>query len=371
MDVEMKTRMKRAVTGFIIGLVAETPAAYAACEDNVDNVEAYYVNGMFTDFSDFEANRQAISKFISGYLAASNFNSDVKGTHNISEGAYNQVMEVAKQKTEDGNATKKQAVLEFINGDYDYLNSEEGVAAVQEYLEAIKGAYEYTLNEEDGLKAKQGLEELLDTCSRVVMITHSQGNFYGNALLNGVYASYHFPNGYALAQFPMLGNMQIASPVNVPGGAAASLYPELIGHLTNDNDLVMRLVRSTRGSVPSNFNAPDIEADKSGHSLEKRTSLSMVKPELLRPACTRSADLLNRIRSTVKVAQAPQPLAALAIRLSVGFWISVLTLAVFTVTTRWTIAFSMGCRTLLHKAPFSTAAFVETTASRSSNEPLG
>lgn len=265
----MKTRMKRAVTGFIIGLVAETPAAYAACEDNVDNVEAYYVNGMFTDFSDFEANRQAISKFISGYLAASNFNSDVKGTHNISEGAYNQVMEVAKQKTEDGNATKKQAVLEFINGDYDYLNSEEGVAAVQEYLEAIKGAYEYTLNEEDGLKAKQGLEELLDTCSRVVMITHSQGNFYGNALLNGVYASYHFPNGYALAQFPMLGNMQIASPVNVPGGAAASLYPELIGHLTNDNDLVMRLVRSTRGSVPSNFNAPDIEADKSGHSLEQ------------------------------------------------------------------------------------------------------
>ena len=100
------------------------------------------------------------------------------------------------------------------------------------------------------------------------MITHSQGNFYGNAIFNDIYASYHFPNGYAIAQYPMLGNMQIASPVYQPGSAASSIFPDAVGHITNDTDLVMLMVRGIFGAVPPNFESPYNPADASGHGLE-------------------------------------------------------------------------------------------------------
>src|SRR5690554_7131486 len=83
------------------------------------------------------------------------------------------------------------------------------------------------------------------------MITHSQGNFYGNMALNHIYSDYRFRNGYSIHEYPMLGNMQIASPVDVPGGAISRIYPNIIGHITNKNDLIMSLVRNTVGDRKS------------------------------------------------------------------------------------------------------------------------
>lgn len=100
------------------------------------------------------------------------------------------------------------------------------------------------------------------------MLTHSQGNFYGNAIFNEIYATYTFPNGYSIAQYPMLATMQIASPANVPGGAASGAWPEIVGHLTNDNDLVMAMVRGTLGSVRANYESPENPNDWTGHGLE-------------------------------------------------------------------------------------------------------
>ena len=118
-------------------------------------------------------------------------------------------------------------------------------------------------------KAKASLVSLLDSCARVVLMTHSQGNFYGNALFNDLYATYEFPNGYPLAQYPMLGTIQIASPVDAPGGAAGTIYPEVVGHVTNDNDIVMAMVRNVLGgAVEANYNAPYNPEDFTGHALE-------------------------------------------------------------------------------------------------------
>ncbi len=66
----------------------------------------------------------------------------------------------------------------------------------------------------------------------------------------------------------MLGSMQIALAVNNPEGAISLIYPQIIGHITNDSDLIMGLVRNTMGAVDSNYNSPNIQGDFTGHGLE-------------------------------------------------------------------------------------------------------
>lgn len=259
--------MKRVFAASV--LTACSTGAFAACETNVDKVEVFYINGMFTDWSSYRANLQAIEEFVQSYLFGWGFSPTVHGAHNESENAISQVIEVARQKFEDANASAQLAIKQFLNNDPEYVNTPEGVAAVKEFLTDINSAYTTILAEADTANGRAGLVSLLDTCSRVVMITHSQGNFYGNALFNDLYATYDFPNGYSLAQYPMLGNMQIASPVYNPGGAAGIVYPDSVGHLTNDTDLVMGLVRGKIGAVDSNYDASINPNDFSGHGLEQ------------------------------------------------------------------------------------------------------
>lgn len=242
--------------------------AWAACETNVDKIKVFYINGMFTDWADFNSNKAALNTFVSHYLTTYGFDPIVEGSHNRSESLLEQVFQVARQKYQDADASIREAVLQFLNDEYDFLNNPGTTAEVQGFLSSINDAYSGILSEADSKAAEGGIVNLLDECMRVVMVTHSQGNFYGNAIFNDLYATYVFPNGYAVASYPMLGMMQIASPVYTPGGAAGGIYPDTIGHLTNNNDLVMGFVRYTLGSVAANYNAPDNSADWTGHSLE-------------------------------------------------------------------------------------------------------
>lgn len=252
------------------GLLALLPTSVlAVCERNVDTVEVHYINGMFTEFSAFENNKSAIEEFLATYFIGWGLQVGISGTYNLSEPVFEQVLQVARHKLQDVNAATRFAIKQFLNGDPEYLNDPEAVAAVQDFLTDINAAYRGILAEPDTQKAKANLVSLLDSCARVVLMTHSQGNFYGNALFNDLYAGYSFPNGYPLAQYPMLGTIQIASPVYVPGGAAGMVHPEVVGHVTNDNDIVMAMVRyALGGAVEANYNAPYNPEDFTGHALE-------------------------------------------------------------------------------------------------------
>jgi hypothetical protein len=252
------------------GLLALLPtSALAVCERNVDTVEVHYINGMFTDNSAFNNNKLAIKEFLTTYFAGWGFDFGVSGTYNLNESVFEQVLQVARHKLQDANAATRLAIKQFFNDDPEYLNDPYGVAAVQDFLTDINAAYRGVLAEDDTRKAKSSLVNLLDSCARVVLMTHSQGNFYGNALFNDLYAGYSFPNGYPLAQYPMLGTIQIASPVYTPGGAAGTVYPEVVGHVTNNNDIVMAMVRyALGGAVEANYDAPYNPQDFTGHALE-------------------------------------------------------------------------------------------------------
>ncbi|MBE0500069.1 MAG: KTSC domain-containing protein [Desulfuromonadales bacterium] len=250
-------------------LLPTSALALAVCERNVDTVEIHHINGMFTDNSAFNNNKLAIEEFLSTYFTGWDFDFDVSGTYNLSEPVFEQILQVARHKLQDANAATRLAIKQFLNDDPEYLNDPDGIAAVQDFLTDINAAYTGILAEDDARKAKASLVSLLDSCARVVLITHSQGNFYGNALFNDLYAGYVFPNGYSLAQYPMLGTIQIASPVYTPGGAAGTVYPEVVGHVTNNNDIVMTMIRYVLGgSVEANYNASYNSQDFTGHALE-------------------------------------------------------------------------------------------------------
>lgn len=247
-------------------IIITTFKVVASCESNVDNIQTLYINGMFTSYSDAIANKNTIVQFISENLATHGFNPSAEFVHNNSEWILEQALQVLHQKIEDNESTE--AIFEFINNDSGFLDSLTDTEQVQDYLQSIQYVYDFSANEEDAQEAIAATEDMLDSCSRIVLITHSQGNFYANVIMNSIYSSYTCPSGYSITDYPMLGNMQIASPVNYPGGAISLIYPQIIGHITNNNDLIMGLVRNTMGATDSNYESEKNDSDFSGHGLE-------------------------------------------------------------------------------------------------------
>lgn len=246
-----------------IMVVFSTSLKASECERNVDVVNYHYINGMFTPVDSFILNMDSINKFVYEYLPSFE-GSNITGTHNFSEPLFEQLVEVLRQKSEDSK------LFYFLNNEIDYelANDPETIAEVQEFLaEVSEFIYSDTLNDGVSREARIAIENHLNTCSRVVLITHSQGNFYGNAIMSDIYSDYINPIGYSLIEYPMLANMQIASPVSTPGGLLAGQHPEIIGHLTNNIDYIMDLVRGTIGSVSPNYDSNYLLSDATGHGL--------------------------------------------------------------------------------------------------------
>lgn len=241
--------------------------AHAACEANIDRVEIHYINGMFNDDAGHTMNRQAVQDFMDRHFAE-RMNYSITGTHNPQVDAVVDAIDLAKHKYEDTKATVRRAIKRFMNGDLTYANDPEQVEVIQKFLADIAGSYTLINAQEDTREARTNLERLLDTCARVLLMTHSQGNFYANTLFNDLYSSYVFPNGYPLAQYPMLGNVQIATPVHQPGGAAGHIYPGAVEYITNNTDLVILAAHAVLGPTPLP-NYADIPhlSDLSGHAL--------------------------------------------------------------------------------------------------------
>ncbi|WP_323846679.1 KTSC domain-containing protein [Microbulbifer magnicolonia] len=245
---------------------------HAACEDNVDKVQIFYINGMFTTSSAFESNKDAIQRFQNQYLSDFQSYSDVEGSYNFDESKFEQILEVTRQKIEDisnnNTNTFSLVIRKILNGDFKSISDLRKQFVIEYFADTAMFFVDSITEESDYLTAKAELSNLLQECPRVVLVTHSQGNFYGNALFNEMLARFTYPSGYRLSEYPMLGYMQIASPTNTPGGAAASIYPDLVGHITNDTDIAMFGVRQVIGSVPANYNSPVNENDFTGHGLE-------------------------------------------------------------------------------------------------------
>lgn len=256
-----------AIAALLLSTVSSVEAA--TCEQNVDKVQLFYVNGMFTDYVDFGANQQQLMSFQKAYLSSEfELNGIVDGSYNRNEEFIKQFAQVAAQKYADSGPVEQAAIRGLIIGTTDLLPNSDSAKSKAILKEIFSALDAYTIRGNSDFSQAYGrLQANLNTCQRIILVGHSQGNFYSNGLLSAFYNGYSHKDGSNLFDYPMLSYMGIALPTSVAGGPIGSSRPDLIGHITNDNDYIMEAVRESIGAVPANYNASFTFADWTGHSL--------------------------------------------------------------------------------------------------------
>ncbi|QFU23718.1 KTSC domain-containing protein [Shewanella eurypsychrophilus] len=251
---------------------------------------------MFTPYAGYLDNKRELAKFQDRFLS-SEFPSagGVRGSYNNDEVAILQVLEVAKQKLKDKPATGEvlseyfDVLSQFLSGNIVVIGAEYHEIVLQSLAEALVQVLPDINQEQDYASAYTGLSHVMAECSRTILVSHSQGNFYGNAVVEDIYNKFTFPGGWDINKFPMLGQVGIANPSSSVGGEFGNRYNSFTAHITNDNDLLMGAVRNIIGSIDSNFEAEFNNNDWSGHGLvdsylQSPQQASFIANEILRIA---------------------------------------------------------------------------------------
>ncbi|WBA14822.1 hypothetical protein [Salinivibrio proteolyticus] len=200
--------MKKLAT--ILGLMSLFYASTSAaqCEVNVDKLQLVYINGMFTSSEAAKQNVNALNRFQDKYLYTFEKASGVEYSYNYSETLLLQIAEVAFHKMTDEQY--EAGYGRFLNR----LVSGKDVSVLEDAAEMLAWFYSTVIEKVDSLMqeydytaAERVVESQVGKCARTVLVTHSQGNFYGNAVCTSVSYSYVYPNQAALSDYPMLGYM--------------------------------------------------------------------------------------------------------------------------------------------------------------------
>lgn len=257
---------------FVLSLSHYSYADYAPqdryCSKQIDQLRLFYINGMFTTLDTFRDNLFWLDNFQDTQL--SSFQKGIKptGSYNKDEDLHLQIYEIAQQKYADLPIfSKKYDVIKAIlGGNLGSLSSEE-VEMVEAVLQEVFSAVDFKrLDDTDYRNAYQKLLFQLHSCNRIILIGHSQGNYYTNSLFDEVLSNYQYSDGYLASDYPMVGLASIATPTLSLGGNLGDEYRHLISHLTLEQDQIMRIVRILFGSMPSNFSMSSL-FDYTGHSL--------------------------------------------------------------------------------------------------------
>lgn len=244
----------------------------ANCSIEPDKVSLFYINGMFTNEASLEDNTYELARFYNLNLSSLNVsgNINVEYSWNKSEVFLQQFKQVALHKFTELNVNKlvQDNISNTFAGFHVAPTSQQAAQETTDVMSAILKEITGTYYQDQTFQhAYQSVASLLDDCNRVVLIGHSQGNFYTNALLDALYTDYRYPDGSTLDDYRMLGYFGFALPTTSVGGYTGTQYPHLMGFVTNDNDIVMAAVRYTIGALPSNYNNGFSLSDFTGHSL--------------------------------------------------------------------------------------------------------
>ncbi|WP_394253043.1 hypothetical protein [Vibrio profundi] len=121
--------MKKILTP-IIGAMLSNNTAYASiCGPRVDEVQLFYVNGMFTTYQQFGANKAHLITYQKKYLTNEfEMSPIVDGSYNNSEDLTKQIEQVAKQKYDEATPEQRKVLKMLINGTFSFytgLSDEE------------------------------------------------------------------------------------------------------------------------------------------------------------------------------------------------------------------------------------------------------
>ncbi|MGF1842197.1 KTSC domain-containing protein [Vibrio clamense] len=279
----MKVWTKALLSIFATGLYNSTAMADSYCVQNVDKLQLFYVNGMFTKHSDYTSNKNALNQFQDNYLYMFPKAEEVKGVHNFDEAFFKQIYEVGLHKLEDldENDPKRKLLVLFIAGELNKA-SKYTLGFLNEFMELIMEENIYGItNETNYANMRVVLNSLLSKCNRTILVTHSQGNFYGNSLYSDIMGTYQYYDGSTLSDYPMLGYIGIANPSLSVGGVFGQQSPSIAKTFTNENDLIMSGVRKLFGAIPANPINGSTLHDFSAHSLQHSYLESQVVRDII------------------------------------------------------------------------------------------
>ncbi|WP_319536876.1 KTSC domain-containing protein [uncultured Vibrio sp.] len=266
----MKISTKILLPLLTCGLYSSGALADRYCVQNVDNLQLFYVNGMFTKHSNFTSNLAALNRFQDNYLYMFRKAGNVVGQHNFSESLANQIYEVGLHKLQDmeENAPIRQLLTLFVAGELNKA-SRNTLGFLNQFMELVMEENVWgIIYETDYRNMRVKLDGVLSQCNRTILVTHSQGNFYGNKLYSETFGSYQYYHGPMLSEYPMLGYIGIANPSYEIGGPLGLQNPSIAKTFTNQNDLVMKAVRYAFGAIPANPISGSSAVDFTAHSLQ-------------------------------------------------------------------------------------------------------
>jgi hypothetical protein len=220
-----------------------------------------YVNGMNTPLRKAVSNLMAVENTVATEVPRDN----VQLAYNINEYWTNELAEVAAQHIrQEGDLTERQSWVKIA---YDFIQPDiyNNVFNKLKIIETILSDLDEDnyVNDADLNKHINSIYlPLLDDKYEVVILGHSQGNFYANRAWDAIS---QMPNGENLTS--SLGLVGIASPANHISGSASGT--EL--YTTSHNDKVIRTIRNLSAISPllSNINIPETSIFDLGHALEE------------------------------------------------------------------------------------------------------
>jgi len=279
---------------YIAGLIllAAQNLAFAnieSCENSGSRLHAGYINGMITTLDRALINFNALEEALDPTLSTPG--QDVKWVlhYNNDEAAIDQIEQLIDQKLDD-EVQRLYAIITSFNSSLDYLDPEavdEDLSTVEELKQSVQQWYtdfvddievlvaesamrvndEAWLNDEDLSSMVSNIKADIDTeCRKVLLLPHSQGNFYANAIWPRIYGE--TSNGYPINAFKVMGQLSLGAPTSQIGGGLASEKDDsdITAWINHDDDIILNLMNLI-GLSSLEGNTSIVTDDISAHGL--------------------------------------------------------------------------------------------------------
>lgn len=227
------------------------------CPSSTPVLSVYYGNGMFNDYRDAEESGELLQILTYNQLNGYEINYNLSINNN--ENPFDQLLEVARQKLlqDYGVILLWLAGIEIAP---DWFQDALSEVAIQYQ------AFSYVIDRDLQQHVKQYKEDI-EACQKVLLVAHSQGNFYGNEAWRWVYRS--IIGKLPLNQLKVMGMVSVATPASHIGEPLAydGDQQQITRYMTLNNDLVINTIRSAiLGPMPGNFNNNSDSDDWKNHS---------------------------------------------------------------------------------------------------------
>ena len=229
----------------------------ANCPVYTPNLSLYFGNGMFNSKKDARDSIRKLRSLTNGQLPAYDVNYKMSYNHN--ENPIEQILEVVQQKLLEDYSS----ILLWLSG------IEEAPDWFQEALEDTVAGYQALSYIFDGDLQRHVADYTQDitSCRKVLLVAHSQGNFYGNEAWRYVYQN--AVDNLPFSRLKLMGMVSVATPSSQVGEPLAyeGDLAAITRHLTLTDDLVINALRSYNfGPLPANLTNDSESDDWMNHS---------------------------------------------------------------------------------------------------------